>query len=186
MYPSQSTQALLAQAQSLEQSQAALAASLESAKSNGDRAVYSQAVCNRIAQEINNYTSWHGQVTSRIQTLTSAYHTNGVKGEEWRQSDERQANDLRTYAEQLNQQLTKLREDFSKCIALTIHCSGLSKSAFLPSAELKRLSCYYFIYDHGRDNQENLALAVSRYRKRPVKDAAEKLNEHASNGKVPI
>jgi hypothetical protein len=108
--------ALLAQAQSLEQSQAALAASLESAKSNGDRAVYSQAVCNRIAQEINNYTSWHGQVTSRIQTLTSAYYTNGVKGEEWRQSDERQANDLRTYAEQLNQQLTKLREDFSKCI----------------------------------------------------------------------
>jgi hypothetical protein len=108
--------ALLAQAQSLEQTRTALTASLESAKSNGDRAVYSQAVCNRFAQEINNHTNWLGQVTTRIQTLTSAFYTNGVKGEDWRQSDERQANDLRKYAEQLNQQLTKIREDYSKCI----------------------------------------------------------------------
>lgn len=106
---------LLNQKRDLERTNDELKSELTRIKERG--IAYSQAVCNRIAQEIDNYTRQHSQTMSSIQSLTSAYTALGLKDQDSRENDEHQAAELRKYTEQLNQQLTRLREDFSKCIS---------------------------------------------------------------------
>lgn len=114
--PSKNYAELLFKLQEIEKNRDNLKAEVETLKKSESGRIYSQGVCNRIALEINNYITWHAQASSDAQKLTSAFSLGLVKSEEQKQSDERQANDKRRYAEQLNQQLTKLREDFSRCI----------------------------------------------------------------------
>lgn len=89
---------------------------IDNAKLLASQSSMSISVCQRYASEVNAITSTQQEVEKDIQQALSPYVEFNKKADYEIIADDKRAEEMRKYSEQLNQQIALLREKMASCI----------------------------------------------------------------------